>query len=281
MGTYFVKGDQEMAEGAQEQKQKTKKGGGKRICLLDELRGFAVFCMVFYHAFYTIGMLFGWKWGTDLMGFFSPAEPFFAGLFIFISGICSNLSHSNIDRGAKLFFIAFMVTVVTYFTVGSENAIRFGILHMLSICMMFYGVCAPLLKYIPLWIGFALTAVLFVMTHSIPSGSIGIPFVFSVNLPSELYKTDFLYPLGFMHAGFTSSDYFPLLPWLFLFLSGTFFGRLASAKKFPKFSYKKHVPFFAFLGRHALIIYLAHQPLIFGICIGVREIINLITRQGG
>ena len=159
MGTYFMKGEQDMAEGAQEQKQKSKKSGGKRICLLDELRGFAVFCMVFYHAFYTVGMLFGWKWGTDLMGFFSPAEPFFAGLFIFISGICSNLSHSNVDRGAKLFFIAFIVTAVTFFSVGSENAIRFGILHMLSICMMFFGVCAPLLKFIPLWIGFALNVV--------------------------------------------------------------------------------------------------------------------------
>ena len=26
----------------------------QRIHLMDELRGFAVFCMVFYHAFYTL-----------------------------------------------------------------------------------------------------------------------------------------------------------------------------------------------------------------------------------
>lgn len=269
-----------MSEGAQEQKQKSKKSS-KRICLLDELRGFAVFCMVFYHAFYTVGMLFGWTWGVQLMSFFSPAEPFFAGLFIFISGICSNLSHSNIDRGAKLFFIAFFVTVVTYFGVGNDNAIRFGILHMLSVAMMFFGVMAPLLKYIPLWVGFAVNAALFVLTLNVAYGTIGIPFLFSFALPVELYKTDFLYPLGFVYTGFRSSDYFPLFPWLFLFLSGTFFGRLASAKKFPKFTYKKHVPFFAFLGRHALIIYLAHQPLIFGICTAISEMIKLISKQGG
>ena len=102
-----------------ESKTKTKKK--QRIYLLAELRGFAIFCMVFYHAFYTIGIFFNWDWGRVLLNFFAPAEPFFAGLFIFISGICSNLSHSNTERGARLFFIAYILTVVTYFVVGSDS----------------------------------------------------------------------------------------------------------------------------------------------------------------
>ena len=32
--------------------------GKKRIYLLDELRGLAVFCMVFYHAFYSMSEFF-------------------------------------------------------------------------------------------------------------------------------------------------------------------------------------------------------------------------------
>ena len=35
----------------------------KRIFLMDELRGFAVFCMVFYHGFYTMAYLLGLPWG--------------------------------------------------------------------------------------------------------------------------------------------------------------------------------------------------------------------------
>ena len=36
----------------------------KRIHLMDELRGFAVFCMVFYHAFYTLAYLFNLEFGA-------------------------------------------------------------------------------------------------------------------------------------------------------------------------------------------------------------------------
>ncbi len=242
------------------------KGGKQRIHALDELRGFAVFCMVFYHGFYSIGYFFGWDWGIWLVNFFRPVEPLFAGLFILISGICSNLSHSNIERGAKLFFISYAVTVVTYFAVGSQSAIRFGILHMLSIAMMLFGVTAVVLRFVPLWVGIPLNVLLFLFTLSVSSGSVGIPYVWSLSLPAEWYQTDFLYPLGLHPKNFSSSDYFPLMPWLFLFFTGGFLGRLAAQKKFPKGMYKKHIGFFAVMGRHALLIYLVHQPVIFGLC---------------
>ncbi|MBO5411024.1 MAG: DUF1624 domain-containing protein, partial [Clostridia bacterium] len=32
-----------------------------RICFLDELRGLAVFCMIFYHAFYILSSMFGYE----------------------------------------------------------------------------------------------------------------------------------------------------------------------------------------------------------------------------
>ena len=77
-----------------------------RIHLMDEIRGLCVLLMIFYHAFYTMSMLFHWDLGTKLLVFFSPAEPFFAGLFILISGISSQLSHSNLIRGLKLLGVA-------------------------------------------------------------------------------------------------------------------------------------------------------------------------------
>ena len=41
--------------------------GKKRIYLLDELRGLAVFCMVFYHAFYSMSEFFGFEIGLSLI----------------------------------------------------------------------------------------------------------------------------------------------------------------------------------------------------------------------
>ena len=246
----------------------------KRIHTLDELRGLAVFCMIFYHAFYSMGVFFNFKFGTDLTNFFMPAEPYFAALFIFISGISSNLTHSNLERGCKLFFISYALTIVTFFVVGPENMIRFGILHMLSVSMIAYGLLTKVNSLIPMWIGAAVNIILFVITFNITSGSIGIPFLFSYRLPAEWYNSGVFYMFGLPDKNFVSSDYFPLMPWFFLFFAGGFIGRLAANKKFPKFTYKKHIPFLAFLGRHALIIYLAHQPVIFGICYLIQLITN-------
>lgn len=237
-----------------------------RIHFLDELRGFAILCMIFFHAFYSIGNFFDMQCGLYLVEFFNPAEPYFAGLFILISGIACNLSHSNLERGVKLAFISLAVTLVTYFAVGYEFMISFGILHMLSACMLIYGLANKYMKLIPSWLGIALNALLFVFTFRITRGQLGLPFLFSIELPASWYSTKFLFAFGLPDSGFYSSDYFPLFPWMFLFMAGTYLGRIGIKRKFPKFMHKNHVPFLSIIGRHSLLIYLAHQPLIFGIC---------------
>ena len=236
-----------------------------RIHLLDELRGFAVLCMIFYHAFFTIGTIFKWEWGYTLLDFFMPAEPYFAGLFIFISGMACNLSKSNLERGVKLGIIALLVTLVTYLF-DPKFIITFGVLHMLAVCMILYGLIEKYLKIIPLWLGLTLNILLFAVLYRTAEGSFGIPFLTSWQFPQEWYTTDFLFPFGFVKKGFQSSDYFPLLPWMFLFFAGAFFGRLIPQKKFPKWTAKKHIAPLAFLGRHALLFYVLHQPAIYGIC---------------
>ena len=47
----------------------------RRIHLLDEIRGFAVLCMIFYHGFHTLSLLLNWSWAQTLLEFFTPAEP--------------------------------------------------------------------------------------------------------------------------------------------------------------------------------------------------------------
>ena len=103
-----------------------------RMHMIDEVRGLAVVCMIFYHALYTVGFMFKVKWGVDIIDKLMPAEPWFAGVFIFISGMACNLSKSNLERGVKLGIIALGVTLVTYFRTP-DFLITFGILHMLAI----------------------------------------------------------------------------------------------------------------------------------------------------
>lgn len=249
----------------------------KRIHLMDELRGFAVFCMVFYHGFYTLAFLMGQSWGEWLYRFFMPAEPWFAGLFIFIAGISSNLTHSNLVRGVKLLGVALLVTLTTAIAVP-EELIVFGILHFLSVCMIAFGLLQLLRRRLGrteeppfrLW-PVVVCAVLFIVTRYLASGYLQIPFVLRVFLPSGWYQA-WLAPLGLPGPGFSSADYFPLLPWCFVFAAGTVVGRLAKAGKFPAWTYPSRVPFFSFLGRHALLIYVLHQPVIYGAALLVQAL---------
>ena len=232
---------------------------------MDEIRGFAVFCMVFYHGFYTLAFLFQSEIGLFWLRFFTPAEPWFAGAFILIAGISSDLSHSNLVRGLKLLGVALVVTFATWIVVPDE-LILFGILHFLSVCMIVFGLLQPKLKRMKFSrIPVAVCALLFAVTYALPKGYLGFPPHAAIRLPAALYSTNWLAPLGFNSPNFTSADYFPLLPWIFIFAAGTVIGKLAAQGKFPKWMYISRVPLLSWLGKHALVIYVLHQPVIFGV----------------
>ena len=70
----------------------------------------------------------------------------------------------------------------------------------------------------------------------------------------------YLYPFGIVSPDFRSSDYFPLLPWFFLFLMGSWLGNWK--ERVPENFRRLRVPGLAWLGRHSLLIYLVHQPVL-------------------
>ena len=251
--------------------------GKKRIYLLDELRGLAVFCMVFYHAFYSMSEFFNIAVGTKLLDFFTPAEPFFAALFIVISGISSRLSHNNTKRGVRLLCVALALTVVTAVIMpmmhfeGAE--IYFGILHLLSLSMLIFSALRAGLDKINPIVGIIVCIAIYIFTYGVSAGYVGIAGLKTFNLPAVLYRTNYFMPLGFFNSSFQSADYFPLLPHLFMFLTGTFVGVYAANGRFPAFTYRQRSKALCFLGRHALVIYIAHQPIIYGILWVVEKII--------
>ena len=218
--------------------------------------------MVFYHAFYILGYQFGFSFMEQAQHFFEPAQPFFACLFIFISGISSNLSHSNAARGAKLLVIALLFSVVTMLVLprlgitGTE--IQFGILHLLSVSMLLFALLRPLLEKVPTTWGMVLSVLLFAVFFGLPAGRL-----LWFDLPQSLYSNSRLFFLGFTDSSFYSADYFPLLPYFFMFIAGTFFGRLAANEQLPASWYKVHCKALDVIGRKTLIIYVAHWPIIF------------------
>ena len=244
----------------------------RRIHFMDEVRGLDIILMVIFHAFYTSGWLLDWPLGQELFLFFSPVEPFFAGIFIFICGISCRLSHSNVRRGGLLLLVAVGISVFLWLFMR-EEMIWFGILHFLAVAILLFALARPLLDRIPPLAGILACAVLYLLTRWVPAyqgGVFGIPGLFSFPVPAALQDCWWLYPLGL--SDFSSSDYFPILPWIFCFLAGSFAGVWAKAGRFPAWMYIRRVPFLSWLGKHTLLIYVLHQPVIYGLFLGIYTI---------
>jgi len=246
-----------------------------RYHLLDELRGFAVVCMVFYHGFYTLFAVFSLEVGGILLKFFMPAEPFFAALFILISGVASSLTHSNLHRGLKLLCVSVSLTAVTLLLTlfGVYEEIFFGILHLLAVSMLLVAAVEKYIYKINLASGSTVSLILFLTFYNVPNGYLGFGG-FSLTLPQIMYSSNWLFWLGFPTKFFFSSDYFPVIPWIFMFFLGAFLGRYSYTQKFPSVLKKKFFSPLDFVGKHALIIYILHQPIFFGLFILIEAIIK-------
>lgn len=217
--------------------------------------------------------MFGIDAAKVLFNAFMPIEPLFAGIFIIICGISSQLSHSNIKRGLILLIISILLSVVTILFVPGGQ-IYFGILHFLSLCIILFSFLQKYIEKIPAPVAIIFCIVLYFLTYSIREQALGINGVLSFPLPESLYQNNYFFIFGFINSSFYSADYFPLLPWIFAFLFGTVLGRYARDGKFPQFMYIRRFKPLSFIGNHALIIYIVHQPVIYGILF----LLNLIFK---
>ncbi len=236
----------------------------KRIHTLDEIRGFCVFCMVFFHCFFTYGYMFGNEFSQNLFDFFEHISFLFSATFILICGISCRLSHNNFLRGSKIICAALGVTLVS-FIVMPDMPIIFGILHLLGCCVLIYSLVGRFTDKIPVILGVTVCALLFICTYYMPTRNyIGLGS-FRYYLPEELHKNDFLMMFGILPEGKAYSDYFPLIPYIFPFFAGTFIGKYAKEERFPEFMYKSRIKPFSVLGKNAFFVYLIHQPLAYGV----------------
>ena len=221
-----------------------------QISWLDGWRGAALYLMVVYHLLFDCA-LFGWlSWDTMFSAPMWALERIVAFSFILCAGVSATLTRSNLRRGAVTLLAGGLVTAVSYII---DAPILFGVLQFLGLSMVIYGLAAPVFDRVPervaplLWCG----------------GYI----VFRVITDRVLVDVKWLFWLGFACEGFTSFDYFPMLPWFFVFLFGTWMGHMIQKHSARLPILKKTAPgWLAWPGRRTLLLYLVHQPILFGVC---------------
>lgn len=232
-----------------------KKDVSQRIWEIDFLRGLSIILVVGYHLLYDLGAYVGIKrflgWSTDLSTVaWTVAQHFFAGLFIVLSGTSSTLTRSNIRRGLRLLAVSLAVTAVTY-VFDPSSAVWFGILQLLAVSILIFG--ALFEKSGPITCA-AWGVVVFVLSAALHLLERGMTIRF-----------DWLLPFGIHSPGYSSFDYFPLIPWLGVFLIGAALGRSVYAPRRSLLPWRLPQTFVNAAGRHSLLIYIAHQPVILGV----------------
>lgn len=243
-----------------------------RVWAIDEARGLAILLMVVYHTFYDVVVIFGMNIPVFYSPFIQSLVILFAGLFIFISGTACHYSRNNLKRGGICFLLGLALTTGTALVMPDEF-IAFGILHMLGICMMLFPLLQKWISKISPSVGLPVALLLWALFFHLPDGYLGFEGLLRISMPRQPYEWRFLFWLGFPPPGFFSSDYFPILPWIFCFLAGGFFGVLVKENRLPSWFYHPHIRPLAFVGRHTLIVYLLHQPIVYGLLTVIFSII--------
>lgn len=221
-----------------------------RIWELDFLRGITAIAMVLYHMFFDLNEYYGYSFGVVN----TIVANIGAGVFIFISGISSTLTNRNIKRGLIVFACAVVVTIVSI-PIMKEYYIRFGILHFFGVSMIFKGIIDRFIRDKRIQIIILLFVIL-------------VSFVFGYYFKSIGTTNPFLFPIGIITSDFVSFDYFPVFPYISYYCIGVIFGYIVYKNKvsiFKNFVNNIIIKQLCVLGKHTLIVYIIHQPILLAI----------------
>lgn len=240
-----------------------------RYNALDALRGLLLINMVLYHALYDVVYIKGIpiSWYTGPTGYVWQQSICWG--FILLSGFCSRFSRRPLRHGLIILGAGLLVTLATYLAVPGQ-VILYGVLYLLGIagliqCATWWVWGRLKLPPCPAALGLIVFAALFFLTRGVPYGYLGFENIVLLRLPAWLYQSQWLALFGLPGPGFWSSDYFPLVPWLFLYLCGYFLWRLIGRRPRVMEKLRSGIAPLSFLGRHSLLIYLAHQPVLMAI----------------
>lgn len=247
-----------------EKKSDNRNGNKKRYGKLDGIRGIALLNMIAYHMTWDLVYIYQVDWGWYRSQGTYLWQQGICWTFIFLSGFCWSLGHHALKRGITVFLGGAVITLATL-AVMPVNRVVFGVLTLTGSCMLLLCLLDRWFKKLPASVGLAASVLLFGLTRNVNEGFLGFEKWKLCRLPSGLYRNIATAFLGFPQEGFYSTDYFSLVPWMFLFMAGYFLFRLVNGKKVMAFLEDGFLRPIEWLGRHSFGIYMVHQPVIYAV----------------
>lgn len=239
----------------------------KRYYFIDGIRGLAVVNMVLFHFLYDVFIIFeknpSW-YGLPAIHIWQQA---ICWTFIFISGFVWQWGmESNLKRGLFLNLCGIAISVITLLFIPSQT-IWFGILNFIGCAVLLMFPLRKAADRIAPLLGSAISFLLFLTFKNVQYGSIRVAGLMKIRMPDGLYSAKIFTPFGFPFQGFVSGDYFPVLPWIFLFLCGYFFQKIVARHEAWLRIAEVKIPLLSAIGKRSIWIYLLHQPVCMLICI--------------
>ncbi len=236
----------------------------QRYIELDILRTLAIGGMILYHTAYDLSHFYGWD--IDVFdGGWKWLQIITASLFLGLVGVGASISHRHpFRRFCRIGAAALLVTVVTY-VIDPQTFVRFGVLHVIAV--------AALVMPCMGWVGRRTRRTS--LQGAIAMIVMGLCIIMIESF-MDPWHIDGAWrfigiPLGIPPHGFSTVDYYPLVPWLGVVLIGygmgsILFTRFAHQTKFLIEANKlTSYEAISWPGRHSLLLYLLHQPIIIGI----------------
>lgn len=213
----------------------------KRIFEIDFLKVTALIMMIVFHIVYDLNEFVGINIDYRV-GFWYWIGKIAALLFIFLAGINSCFSSRPIKRGITVFLCGIGITIVTFIFLRGEY-VRFGILHFLGVCILI----SPYLKKLNNWILLL----------------IAVSIIMLVNF-DVLSNTNLIILLRNIFGGRPSIDYYPLFPYLSVFIFGIIAYKIFYCRKESIINWYSRSKILYMISKYSLSIYLIHQPIILG-----------------
>lgn len=243
-----------------------------RLHLLDGIRGMVLISMIAYHFSWNMVYLYGadWRWYHGTGAYFWQQS--ICWTFILLSGFCWSMGRKPLKRGMLIFGGGLLVTAVTLL-VMPQNRVVFGVLTLIGSSMLLLILIEPFWKNIPKEAGAVISFSLFLLCRHLNQGYLGFETFHLLVLPESWYQNLLTAYLGMPPKGFYSTDYFPLFPWFFLFVTGYFLFGICEKRGILQWKIlQKKLPFVDFLGKNSFLVYLLHQPVLYAVLEGLRQI---------
>lgn len=223
----------------------------ERYNIIDFLRGFTIIHMIIFHLIFDLINFYNFNINMN----FYYYQQYICISFVFLAGLCENFSKNRIKRSIILGISSILISVFS-FIFDRSYTIYFGVIHFFFSAGIIFYLFEKFSIKLNKKILFFVSLLLFIIFKDIYKGSI---FFKLIDIPKNLYTYN-LFILGLPKATFTSGDYFPIIPWIFLYFSGYYFYEFLNIKK--RMPSKNIINI---LGRHSLIIYLLHQVILVAI----------------